>query len=130
MSMSFSTAVNCMDGRVQKEVFRFCRSRFRSKYVDMITEPGPNRILAEQDPSGLVDSILARIDISVEKHGSKGIAVVGHHDCAGNPADEKVQREHLEHAVRFLRERYPSLEVTALWVNEKWAVKEVDVFSA
>jgi len=51
--------------------------------------------------------------------------VVGHHDCTGNPADEEVQKEHLERAVRFLRERYPSVEVTALWVNEKWDVKEV-----
>ncbi len=123
--MSFSTAVNCMDGRVQKEVFRFCRSRFLSKYVDMITEPGPNRILAEQDPPHLVESILARIDISIEKHASKGIAVVGHHDCAGNPAGEEIQKEHLEYAVKFLREHYPSVEVTALWVNEKWDVKEV-----
>ncbi len=51
--------------------------------------------------------------------------MVGHHDCTGNPADEEVQKEHLERAVRFLRERYPSVEVTALWVNEKWDVKEV-----
>ncbi len=125
--MSFCTAVNCMDGRVQKPVFQFLKSRFRAKYVDMITEPGPNRLLAEQVTTGQVESILARIDISVEKHGSKGIAVVGHHDCAGNPTDEEVQTDHNERAVRFLRERYPGVEVIALWVDHRWDVTEVKV---
>ncbi|MFC1500533.1 carbonic anhydrase [Candidatus Zixiibacteriota bacterium] len=123
--MSFSTAVNCMDGRVQKPVFQFMKYRFATKYVDMITEPGPARILAEQMAIGQVESILARIDISVEKHDSKGIAVVSHFDCAGNPADEDQKHEHLAAAVEFLQERYPGLDVIALYVDHRWEVKEI-----
>ena len=125
--MSFSTAVNCMDGRVQKPVFQFMKSRFSSKYVDMITEPGPALVLAEQASPGQVDSILSRVDISVEKHASKGIAVVSHHDCAGNTAEEEEKHGHLALAAAFLRERYPGVEVIALYVDHRWEVKEIDV---
>ena len=125
--MSFCTAVNCMDGRVQKPVIRYLRSRFRAKYVDMITEPGPNRLLAEQVTTGQVESILARIDISVEKHGSKGIAIVGHHDCAGNPTEEGIQLDHLKRAAWFLRDRYPGIRVIALWIDHRWGVNEIEV---
>ena len=125
--MSFCTAVNCMDGRVQKPVIRYLRSRFRAKYVDMITEPGPNRLLAEHVTTGQVESILARIDISVEKHGSKGLAIVGPHDCAGNPTEEDIQLDHLKRAAWFLRDRYPGIRVIALWIDHRWGVNEIEV---
>ena len=40
--MSFCTAINCMDGRVQLPVIRFLQERFKVDYVDVISEPGPN----------------------------------------------------------------------------------------
>ncbi|MEN8221660.1 MAG: carbonic anhydrase [Acidobacteriota bacterium] len=123
--MKFSTAINCMDGRVQEQVIQYLKDKYGTDYVDMITEPGPNRILAEQSASALVDSIFARINISVEKHGSKQIAVIGHHDCAGNPVGEEEQKKHTFEAVRIVREKYPELEVVGLWVGESWNVTEI-----
>ena len=123
--MTFCTAINCMDGRVQLPVIRYLQQRFGVDYVDTITEPGPNRILAERTNSALVQSILARLNISVEKHGSRGIAVVGHHDCAGNPASREEQVQHLAQAVEFLRGQYANMEIIGLWVNERWQVEEV-----
>ena len=82
--MGFCTAVNCMDGRVQIPVIEFLRKRFGVEHVDTITEPGPNRILALHSDGGPAASILSRVALSVEKHGSVGIAVAGHFDCAGS----------------------------------------------
>lgn len=39
-----------MDGRVQLPVIKYLQDRFKVQYVDTITEPGPNLILAEQMP--------------------------------------------------------------------------------
>jgi len=41
--MEFCTAINCMDGRVQIPVISFLEERFNARYVDVISEPGPNR---------------------------------------------------------------------------------------
>ncbi len=122
--MSFCTAINCMDGRVQLPVIRFLQKRFDVDYVDAITEPGPNLILAEQTDPQAVESILRRVGISVNKHGSVGIAVVGHYDCAGNPADKDEQLAQTRTAVAFLGKHYPAVEIIGLWVDEDWNVSE------
>jgi hypothetical protein len=41
--MSYCTAINCMDGRVQLPTTAFQKERFNVDHVDMITEAGPNR---------------------------------------------------------------------------------------
>ena len=123
--MSFCTAINCMDGRIQLPVIAFLTRRFAVEHVDMITEPGPNRILARQTDASLIESILDRIRISVERHGSVGIAVVGHHDCAGNPAGQAEQASDTVAAVEYIRKRcsrYGVVVVIGLWVDENWSV--------
>ena len=69
--MIFCTAVNCMDGRVQLPVINYLKERFSANHVDMITEPGPNRILSELSASMIVNSIISRIDMSIQKHSSR-----------------------------------------------------------
>jgi len=122
---TFCTAVNCMDGRVQVPVLTYLLRRFQAEYVDSITEPGPNRILAERDDAGAVQSILDRLKISVENHASVGIALAGHHDCCGNPACKDDQMGHLAAAVRYLRGLFQNIPVIALWVDENWNVIEL-----
>jgi hypothetical protein len=114
-----------MDGRVQQPVADFLKRKLGVEYVDMITEPGPNLILAGRDNEELVASIMARIDISVNHHGSNCIAVVGHYDCAGNPAKQQMQRPHTRRAVRFLKRHFRYVQVIGLWVDENWKVEEV-----
>lgn len=123
--MRFCTAINCMDGRTQVPVNDFMRRRFGAAYVDTITEPGPIRILAGQEDARLVESVLHRINISVEKHGSRAICVVGHHDCAGNPVDKTVQLDQVRQSIEMLRGRYPEVEIIGLWVDDQWVVEEV-----
>ncbi len=71
---SFCTVVSCLDGRVQLPVIRYLQRRCNVAYVDTITEPAPNLILARQEDRDVVQSILRRGRISVEKHTSVGIA--------------------------------------------------------
>jgi len=128
--MGFCTAINCMDGRVQIPVIQYLKERFGADYVDVISEPGPNRILADGSDIAAVESIERRVRISVEHHQSVGIAVVGHHDCAGNPSPEAEQRHHTSAAVHRIRSKFGHLPVVSLWVNEDWEVSEAQDDSA
>jgi len=122
---TFYTAINCMDGRVQMPVMNYLTARFGADFVDSITEAGPVLYLAEKTDSVQTKSILRRTDISIKNHKSKGIAVVAHYDCAGNPADEEKQSNQLISAVNFLAERYPGVDITGLWVDSNWGVTEI-----
>ncbi len=123
----FCTAINCMDGRVQLTVINFMQKRFGAVDVDMITEPGPNKILAEGVDTAAVSSVQRRVDISLEKHKSCGMAIVGHEDCGGNPAEKPEQLQQLVAARLFLKETYPDVECIALWVDLKGNTEELEV---
>ena len=121
--MSFCTAINCMDGRVQLPVIAYLQERFGVEYVDAVTEPGPVGILSSQPDSAAAQSIFRRVDVSIRAHQSRGIAVVAHHDCAGNPVPEEQQKKQLQASVRLLADRYPNMEVIALWLGDTWSVQ-------
>ena len=114
-----------MDGRVQEPVIKYLKKRFKARYVDMITEAGPNKILAEGTDKQLISSIMKRIRISLDKHGAGAIAVIGHYDCAGNPVPAREQSLHTERAVDLLKEEFSHIEITGLWVDEKGRVSVV-----
>ncbi len=118
--MSFCTTINCMDGRTQLPVNEYLREQLVVDYVDTITEAGPVLILAEQQDSQAAESILERVNISVNKHGSKSIALVAHHDCAGNPANKDTQLTQLKTATQWLAGKYPDVKVIGLWVDSNW----------
>ena len=123
--MSFCTVINCMDGRTQLPVIEYLKQRCNAEYVDSITEPGPIKILAEAKDQVLLDSIHARLEISVRHHGSNVIAVVAHYDCTGNPVPRDQQERQLAKALDWVRQRYPDLAVIGLWVNDAWQVEEI-----
>ncbi|MFC2049597.1 carbonic anhydrase [Chloroflexota bacterium] len=125
MGNKFGTAINCMDGRTQIAVIEYLKSVYGVNYVDLVTEPGPNKILAENKDMAIIESIKRRIKISVEHHDSKLVAVVGHHDCAGNPADKATQIAHILSAVETVRHWGLNVQVVGLWVDEKWKVRLV-----
>ncbi len=98
--------------------------------MDVVSEPGPNRILAEDSDGNAAASIERRVGVSVERHRSVGIAVVGHHDCAGNPSTAAEQNQHTTAAVLRIRSSFPHIEVVGLWVNDRWEVTELKDDSA
>lgn len=122
---TFVTAINCMDGRTQLPVIDYMLRTYSADFVDSITEPGPCGILAEQNDTATIESILHRVRISTDNHGSGVVAVVGHGDCAGNPLPDDTQRDQLAKAKRFLQERLGNTDVVALWVNERWDVSAI-----
>lgn len=123
--MKFCTAINCMDGRVQIPVIEYLKNKFTVEFVDLITEPGPNKIIADGTDSKLIESIFSRVKISVEKHGSNRIAIIGHYDCAGNPADEEDQKVHTQKTINVIKNKFQNIEVIGLWVNRDWDVTEI-----
>ena len=114
-----------MDGRVQLPVIHHLQKRFDAEYIDSITEPGPNLILSEQKNPDMVNAIIKRINISIEKHNSSAIAVVGHYDCAGNPAPKEEQIQHIKDSIKLLKIHFKKPEIIGLWVDENWEVNEV-----
>jgi len=123
--MKFCTAINCMDGRVQLPVISFLQKRFNADFVDTITEAGPNLILAKQKDESKIRSVFERLKISVNIHHSVGVAIVGHHDCAGNPAPKKKQINHLHQSVKLIQEQFKHIEIIIIWVDENWDVQEI-----
>ena len=124
VGVSFGTAVNCMDGRVQLPVNEYLQERYGVEFVDTITEAGPVRILSNRmDPA--IGGILGRVEISVTEHGSTLIAVVAHADCAGNTVSGEEQRRQIGESARFLAERFPAATTVGLWVGEDWNVEHV-----
>jgi hypothetical protein len=122
---SFATAINCMDGRVQVPVIDYIKERFGVDHVDMITLPGPDKALAENEESAAIDSIRASVAISVEKHGSKTVAICGHYDCAGNPSDRDTQKKEIAASVEVVRSWGLGVDVIGLWVNQEWQVEKI-----
>lgn len=124
--MKYCTVINCMDGRVQLPAIRYLQQRFNVEYVDTITEAGPNLILSKQKNHQVIQSIFERLEISIRNHNSVGVAIVGHHDCAGNPAKKVEQIKHIQKATQLLQKQYESIEIIGLWVNDKWEIQEVN----
>jgi len=121
----FVTVINCMDGRTQLPVIEWLKSRTGASYVDNVTEPGPGAILAADVDKWLVESIKRRVGISVQKHRSNLVAIVGHYDCAGNPVNEETQRKQILKAIQKIASWGFGVEVIGLWVDENWQVKGV-----
>jgi carbonic anhydrase len=123
----FATAVNCMDGRAQLPVIEYLKKKLGVDFVDMVTEAGPVKALAENADKGFLDAVKKRVRVSVEKHHSQAIAVVGHHDCAGNPVGEAEQRRQIERSLAVIGSWKLDVELLGLWVNENWQVEAVAV---
>jgi carbonic anhydrase len=121
---TFACVINCMDGRVQDAVKNYVKENFGVDYVDMVTEPGPNKILAYNTDLAVIENIKRRVEISVNHHGSKVIAIVGHFGCAGNPAEKEEQILHLKKAEKVVKDFGFEAEIILLWVDGDWQTVE------
>ena len=94
--------------------------------VIISTNDGPVKILAEGPDNSPAKSIYGRVAISVERHGSKVVAVVAHHDCAGNPRPKAEQLVQLRTALKTVEGWGFDVSVLGLWVDENWTVEKVE----
>ena len=120
---SFATAINCMDGRTQIPIINFLKQKYNVDYVDSLTYPGPDKHLRHNDDS--IKIFKPEVDISVNKHGSKAIAVVGHYDCAGNPVEKLQHLKDIKSSVEELKSWGFNTEIIGLYVNKDWEVEEM-----
>ena len=120
----FGTAINCIDGRLQEPVVRWLRERYYLDYVDAITEPGADKVLA-LGPADEVARLREKARISVERHGASVIAVVGHHECAASPGSKEAHLAQIRQALHVVRMWGFAATVEGLWVNERWEVETV-----
>jgi hypothetical protein len=124
-SFRFGTAINCIDGRTQQVVIDHMKQNYNIDGVDMVTFPGADGIFSSANHSEEIALIRRAVLISIEKHGSKIIAVVGHYDCAGNPGDREHHYVHIRKAMREVSSWDLRAEVVGLYVNDKREIEEV-----
>lgn len=122
----FATAINCIDGRIQVPVIDWIKMKYAVHYVDMITEAGPNKILVEDRDKTVIASIKKRVEISVTRHESKLIAIVGHHDCAGNPSEKETQLKQIRSAINKVKSWNFEVQLIGLWVDHNFEVSQVE----
>jgi len=120
----FATAITCIDGRVQQPVADWMKLNTNVEYVDLITEPGPDKVLSSET-TYVVDEIIRKVTFSVRYHSSPVVALCGHHDCAGNDADREGHLEQILEGVRVLQSYNLNVRLLGLWLNEWGSVQLV-----
>ena len=122
----FGTAINCMDGRTQLPVINWMKGKYALDFVDMITEPGPDKMLTQGSPAQ-VESIKSRVLISVNAHGSETIVMIGHHDCAGNPVSKEEHIRQVKECVKVLQSwKLPVKNILGVWINDNWTIEIIE----
>lgn len=119
----FGAVLECMDGRPMRKVADYLSTSFGVRYIDTITTAGTVKHLANDTEQ--TGTLLANLAVSVDKHGSSQIAIVAHHDCAGNPVSSRAQRQEIVAAVDRISSLYPDADVIGLWLGENWIIEKV-----
>jgi hypothetical protein len=102
------------------------KMQFHLDYIDMITEPGPDKIVATGQGQ-IIESIKAKAVISAKAHGSKIILIAGHDDCAGNPVSKELHLQQIKTAMQIVESwNLPFDKVIGVWVNKDWGIEMVD----
>jgi len=123
--MKFGTVVNCTDGRVQMPVLNYLKSSTDIEYFDSANEAGPLRTLTKNSDKCRLITLKEQIRTSLEEHGSRFIALVGHHDCTDNPGDRSFQEGQLDECLDYLQRAFGTgITYVGLYVNEHWEVEE------
>lgn len=125
MNFKFGTAINCIDGRTQEPVIIFMKQKYNIDGVDMVTFPGVDGIMSSRENSDKIELIRREVSISIEKHHSRIIAVIGHFDCAGNPGDKDHHYAHIRKAVHEVFSWNFDVQVAGYYVNDKLQIEEV-----
>ncbi len=124
MPLKFATVINCMDGRVQDPVNKWMKQKTGAEFIDVITEAGPDKLMASTATASRL--ILQRILVSRDKHKSRQLALVAHHDCAGNPGSKSDHLRYLQRSAKILGSWNLGMTVMLLWVDKNWNVELVE----
>ncbi len=123
--LTFGTLITCIDGRVQRPTILWMRERYDLDYVDVISEPGPDKLMAEGWPND-VTPVRNKTSFSIKAHASRIVALCGHYDCAGNPATVEEHHEQIRKGVQLLRSWSLGADIVGLWLNARWEVEVIE----
>lgn len=126
MKKKFGTALNCIDGRTQIPVIKWLKEKFNVDYVDLVTEPGMDKVLS-QGQWGEIERLREKVIISITAHDSDIVAVVGHYDCAANPVSDCKHFRDIVASTYTVKSWGLPVVVVGLWVDEFWRVHVVDI---
>lgn len=126
MKKSFGTALNCIDGRTQIPVINWMKENFDVDYVDLITEPGMDKVLSQGKRSEIL-MVKNKVRTSITAHKSKVVAIVGHYDCAANAVSNYKHYRDIEESMEVVKSWGFPVKVVGLWVDEFWCVHLVDI---
>jgi Putative carbonic anhydrase len=122
--LRFALAITCLDGRVQRPVVDYLRRTYGVDYVDLITEPGPERALTDPAGTRVQAAIHRNARFSVAGHDAELIAVTAHDDCLGNDADPGKRLAQLRAAQQMVTSWNLGVDVVGLWVHMDGNVEE------
>lgn len=125
MEKRFGTVLNCIDGRTQIPVIKWFKENFNVDYVDLITEPGMDKILS-QGQWAENERLREKVIISITAHNSNTVAVVGHYDCAANPVSDREHFMDIAASTNIVKLWDLPVRVVGLWVDESWHVHVVN----
>ena len=118
----FATSVSCMDGRIQIPLINWIKENFSVDYVDTITEPGIDKLIADNTD---LESIRIKVGISINKHESELIVVSGHYDCAGNPVSNEEHITQIKKGIEVISSWNLGVKVVGVWVDDTWKINTV-----
>ena len=118
----FATSVSCMDGRIQIPLTNWIKENFSVDYVDTITEPGIDKLVADNTD---FESIKTKVGISINKHESELIVVSGHYDCAGNPVSNEEHITQIKKGIEVISSWNLGVKVVGVWVDDTWKINTV-----
>ena len=118
----FATSVSCMDGRIQIPLTNWIKENFSVDYVDIITEPGIDKLVADNTD---LESIKTKVGISINKHESELIVVSGHYDCAGNPVSNEEHITQIKKGIEVISSWNLGVKVVGVWVDDTWKINTV-----
>lgn len=121
MKKKFGTALNCIDGRTQIPVIKWFKENLDVDYVDLITEPGMDKVLS-QNQWLETERLREKVIISITAHNSNIVAVVGHYDCAANPVSDCKHFRDIVESTYIVKSWGLPVRVVGLWVDEFWRV--------
>lgn len=114
---TFATAITCIDGRVQRPVTDWIKLQANVHHVDLITEPGPDKVFSVGPPH-IVQDIMRKVQFSVRHHFSEVVVLSGHDTCAANAATKEEHHEQILDGVETILSYQMKVRVLGVWVNE------------
>ena len=118
----FATSVSCMDGRIQLPISKWIRENYSVDYIDTITEPGDDKAIQD---NAILESIKAKVAISINAHGSELVVLSGHYNCAANPVSDEEHIEMIKKGVEILSSQNLGVKIIGVWVDSSWSVNLV-----